>query len=76
MKIGDTVILIDDIKMFNRIYKKGHIFKICGDSGFRGWDLIDKDNNRIYETLFISDRYILYNIRQERKDKLNKIFKK
>lgn len=72
MKIGDSVILIEDVVMFNKTYKKGHKFKIYGDSGYRGWDLIDKDGNKIDETRFIQHRYIL-DIKEERKEKLDKI---
>ncbi len=73
MKIGDKVILTKDIVMWKTTYKKGHIFTIYNDSGFRGWDLIDADGNKIDETLFVQDSYELYNIREERKEKLNRI---
>jgi len=72
MKIGDYVILIQDIDMHNKVYKKGHIFKIYNESD-RGWDLIDRNGDKIDETRFCSDRYELYDIKKSRKEKLKKI---
>lgn len=75
MKIGDKVILIEDIEMWNRTYKVGHVFTIYGDSGFRGWDLIDVDGNKIDETAMSSNKYVSYNLKKDRKDKLNNLNK-
>lgn len=72
MKIGDRVVLIEEVNMWGKIYEKGHKFKIYGDSGYRGWDLIDKDGNKIDETRFIQHKYKL-DIKEERKQKLDKI---
>lgn len=75
MKIGDSVILIEEINMWGKIYEKGHKFKIYGDSDYRGWNLIDKDGNKIDETRFIQDKYII-DIKEERKKKLINLIKK
>ena len=58
MQIGEIVVFIEDFTFNNKVYKKGHQFKIVGEDGFRGFDLMDKDGNKIYETRFISDKYI------------------
>lgn len=55
IKIGSRVRLLEDVKMFNSIYKKGHEFKVYSSS-YRGWDLIDDDGNKIDECLFIHDK--------------------
>ena len=73
LEIGCYVRLTDDVEMFNRIYEKGHIFKIYGDSGFRGWDLIDDDGNKMDECLFIHDKLEVVDIKEIRLKKLNKI---
>ena len=75
IKIGSRVRLLKDIAMCNRTYKVGHEFTVFGSS-FRGWDLVDDDNNKIYETLFISDSLECIDTVYERRLKLKKINKK
>jgi len=53
MQIGEIVVFIEDFTFNDKLYKKGHQFKIIGEDGMRGFDLEDKDGNRIYETRFI-----------------------
>lgn len=72
LKIGDNVRITEDINLFNKIFKKGHKFKIYGSS-YRGWDLIDDDGNKIDECLFIHDKLELCSIKEERLQKLKKI---
>jgi len=72
IKIGSKVKLIENIEMFHRTYKVGEIFTVYGVS-YRGWDLINDKNERIDETHFSSHKYELYDIKEERKKKLQKI---
>ena len=72
IKIGCKVKLTADIPMFHKTYKAGEIFKVYGGS-YRGWDLINDKGEKIDETLFVSDKYILFDIREERRKKLQKI---
>jgi len=80
--IGEIVVFIEDFEFNNKVYKKGHQFKITGVDGMRGYDLEDKDGNRIGlskaerwqatgETRFISDKYML--LRDLRDDKLKEL---
>jgi len=55
MEIGSKVKLTKDLKMITKIYKKGHEFTII-DQSRRGFDLQDKDGNKVLETLFIHDQ--------------------
>lgn len=71
-KIGSRVKLTEDISLFNKQFKKGHIFTIYGSS-YRGWDLIDDDGNKMDECLFIHDKLELLNIKEERLQKIKKI---
>ena len=71
----DKVILKEDL-FFHVLYKKGDIFTII-DSSYRGWDLEhDKTGNKIYECLFIQNIFEHYDIKKDRRDKLNKINEK
>jgi hypothetical protein len=72
INIGSKVILIEDIEMFARTYKIGEIFTVYGSS-YRGWDLVNDKGEKIDETLFSEHKYKLYNIKKERKEKLQKI---
>ena len=72
INIGSKVILIEDIEMFARIYKAGEIFTVY-DSSYRGLDLVNDKGEKIDETLFVEDKYKLYDIKKERKEKLQKI---
>jgi len=69
--IGEIVVFIEDFEFNNKVYKKGHQFKITYSDGMRGYDLEDKDGNRICETRFISDKYML--LRDLRADKLKEL---
>jgi len=69
--IGETVVFIEDFQFNGKLYKKGHKFKITGSDGMRGYDLEDVDGNRIFETRFISDKYVL--LRDIRSDKLKEL---
>ena len=73
LKIGDHIILTSDLNMFNSTYKKGHIFKIYGDAGHRGWNIIDDAGNMIDECLFIHHQFKCIDIKEIRLRKLNKI---
>ena len=66
--IGSRVRLLDDIPMFNVIYKKGHQFTVYGES-YRGFNLIDDNGNKIDECLFIEDKLELI----DRRLKIEKI---
>lgn len=72
LKIGSRVKINEDISLFNKVFKKGHIFTIYGSS-YRGWDLIDDNGNKMDECLFIHDKLELFNIKEERLQKLKKI---
>lgn len=58
MKVGDTVVFIEDFEFNGKVYKKGHQFQITGFDSIRGFDLKDKDGNIIAETRFISNMYV------------------
>ena len=55
MDIGSRVRLNESHQMQNITYKKGHEFTIYGSSQ-RGWDLIDKDGNKLDECLFMEHK--------------------
>ena len=71
MKIGDTVVFVEPEYFNGRSYPVGTKMKIIGNSGFRGWDLQDKDGFIIAETLFISHKY--KEISEIRDDKLKEL---
>lgn len=73
MKIGDIVVFTKDFTFNGRTYKKGHQFKIFGDSGIRGWDLKDKDGNLILETALIEEYYT--SLSEYRNNEINEILK-
>lgn len=49
IKIGDTVYLTEDVTLFHGIFEKGTKMTIKGDSGIRGWDLVDVFDNKLLE---------------------------
>jgi len=73
--IGKTVIITEDFEFNGKIYKKGHLFKITGDDSMRGLDLEDSDGNRIGETRFMSSKFRLLTLSDERDKKISKILK-
>jgi len=73
IKMGSRVRLLERIEMTNITYEIGHEFTVF-DSGERGWDLIDDNGNKLYETRFVKMEY--YNLIEERKEKLFKIKKR
>lgn len=73
--IGKTVIITEDFEFNGKIYEKGHLFKITGDDSMRGLDLEDCDGNRIGETRFMSSKFRLLTIADERDNKISKILK-
>lgn len=76
MTFNRKVILKEDFIFNDYKYKKDDIFTIIGES-YRGLDLQhDESGNRIYETLFISDKFTDYSIKKERKKKLKNLNKK
>lgn len=75
MAYNKKIVLREDWSFNNVQYYKGDVFKIIGDS-FRGWDLqSERTKNKIYECLFVHDKFDYYNIKQERKEKLLNILK-
>lgn len=58
MDIGNKVKLKEDYTLFNKVYKKDHVFTIK-DMSYRGWDLEDTEGNKIDEALFIHDKFEL-----------------
>lgn len=71
---SDKVILKKDLRMLDYQYHDGDIFTIIGDSYLRGWDLRhDKTGNVIYECRFLQKDFEYYSIKDDRRDKLNKI---
>jgi len=70
--IGKKIKLGKDIRIRDRTFKKGHIFTIFNES-FRGLDIVDNEDNRIYECRFIQQYFIPYNIKEERKEKIEKL---
>ena len=58
MKVGDRVILVKPIEMWERVYEVGHQFTIVSED-LRGFNLEDDDGNEVGETRFISDHYVL-----------------
>lgn len=46
--VGKQVVLLEDVETLAGIFTKGHEMTITGTS-VRGWDLIDKEGNRILE---------------------------
>ena len=73
IKMGSRVRLLERIEMTNITYEIGHEFTVF-DCGERGWDLIDDNGNKLYETRFVKMEY--YNLIEERKEKLFKIKKR
>lgn len=73
MKIGDTIIVVKKFSFNKRYYNIGDKFKIVGDSDFRGWDIQDMNGNTIYETMMISDNFEELQLKELRKQKLDKI---
>jgi len=73
MKIDDIIVVIKEFEFNNRQYKVGDKFKIVGDSGFRGWDILDMNGNMIYETAMMSENFEELSIKDLRKQKLDKI---
>ena len=71
MKVGERVVFIEDYTFNGKFYKKGHQFKITGEDYIRGFDLEDDDGNKIYETRFISNKYI--SLSDYRNDKIEKL---
>lgn len=72
MKVGDRVILVKPIEMWERVYEVGHQFTIVSED-LRGFNLEDDDGNEVGETRFISDHYVL--LSDMREGKINKILK-
>ena len=58
MKVGDHVVLVKQVDLFNKSYYPGHHLKIVRDDDIRGFDLEDEKGNQICETRFIRDSYI------------------
>ena len=68
---GDIVVFIEDFEFNDKLYKKGHQFKITGVDSMRGYNLEDKDGNKIGETRFISNKYML--LKDLREEKLKEL---
>ena len=75
MKIGSRIRIKEPLEMYKKTYPIGHEFTIFGSSGFRGWDIIDDDGNKIYETLFSNNTFEEITLLEQRKNKINKIKK-
>ena len=50
---GARVRLLEDVKMHDCTYMKGHEFFIKGEDSIRGLDLEDDEGNRLCETRFV-----------------------
>lgn len=73
MKIGDKIVLKEYLT-FHFDYKKGDIFTIIGNEGFRGWNIQhDKSGRIIYEIAFISDKFRELSSKELRLKKLKKL---
>ena len=72
MKIGDIVVFTEDYYFNNKLYEKGHRFKVTGSS-YRGLDLEDFEGNRICETLFIDHIIAPLPLSEIRDEKIDKI---
>lgn len=57
-EIGARVRLLEDVKMHDCTYTKGHEFTIVREDDMRGFDLEDDDGNRICETRFVKMKLI------------------
>jgi len=68
---GERVVFLEDFEFNNKLYKKGHQFKIVGEDSMRGYDLEDDQGNSISETRFISHKYEL--LSKLRGDKLKEL---
>jgi len=55
--IGEIVVFIEDFEFNNKVYKKGHQFKITGVDGMRGYDLEDKDIRPYQSSLKVLNVY-------------------
>ena len=64
--IGEIVVLIEPFEFNDKTYQIGHQFTIT-DTSYRGWDLKDKDGNRILETRWIQDKFISLSEARDRK---------
>ena len=72
--MNDIIILKEDLTINSFQYKKGDMFTIIGMDSHRGWDIKhNKTGNMIYECRFIQHSFEYYDIKEERKDKLNQI---
>lgn len=73
MKIGSRIKINKPLEMYNKTYPVGHEFTIFGSSGYRGWDIVDDEGNKIYETLFSSSTFEEIPLLEQRKNKINKL---
>lgn len=69
MKIGDRVVIQEDIEMWKKTFKKGHQFTIIDSDDFRGFTIRDDDGNTIAETRFVK----MVNLQELRETKINQI---
>lgn len=49
IEIGDIVYLSKDVYVLSGMFEKGTKMTIKGDSGYRGWDLVDDFGNKLLE---------------------------
>lgn len=47
----------EDFEFNSKLFKKGHEFHVVGYDSMRGYDLEDKDGNRICEIRMIMDKF-------------------
>ena len=74
MKIGETIVLIEDHRMLGWPYRRGQRFKIIGDDAFRGWDIESLDTGqKIYEVRFSAHNFVSLQeyLRINREEKLD-----
>jgi hypothetical protein len=73
--MGNKLYLLRDVKLMGRDYKRGHCFTIIGNNGMRGYDIMDEDGNKIYETGLIQKEFTDndFMLTERRVLKINKI---
>jgi hypothetical protein len=69
MKIGDKVVLDEDLTLGGKIFLKGEILTVINLDDIRGYDLMRENGDKIYECRFLK----IKSLNQVRDEKLSTI---
>ena len=70
--IGERIVVIKEFNFNFNTYKKGHLFTIFGEEGMRGYNIVDDNGNKIYETALMFNEHFDF-LKNVRLKKLNEI---